>query len=177
MNNRIAQMYGYAVCFITVIVMLIAIKSVVDSAFDLSDPIRAESNRFRPDRPSLTSFELYKIESKRPGPNYATTTVANLPGPVAVVRGGVATQATTTSSKATVDTLSDAELRRRYDAEREGVIGDTRFSATRSLVGNFLLIVLAAVLFVVHWRWLKKRSDAVPVPPSTTRTNEPTDTR
>ena len=162
MNNRIAQIYGYAVCFITVIVMLIAIKSVVDAAFDLSDPIRAEGNRFRPDTPSLTSFELYKIQSRRPGPNYAMTTVSNLPGPVAVVRGGPATQASTTSGKATADTLSDAELRRRYDAEREGVIGDTRFSATRSLVGNFLLIVLAGVLFVVHWRWLKGRDDGPP---------------
>ena len=29
-NSRIAQAYGYAVCFITVIVMLIALKQVVD---------------------------------------------------------------------------------------------------------------------------------------------------
>jgi hypothetical protein len=95
------------------------------------------------------------------------------------MRGGSgpvpATTATTT--KAAADTLSDAELRRRYDAEREGVIGNTRFTATRSLVGNFLLIVLAAVLFVVHWRWLKKRTDFVPFPPSATRPTETTDTR
>jgi len=30
MNNRISQMYGYAVCFITVIVMLIAIKHLFE---------------------------------------------------------------------------------------------------------------------------------------------------
>jgi hypothetical protein len=172
MNNRIAQAYGYAVCFITVIVMLIAIKSVVDSAFDLSDPIRAESNRFGRDTPSLTSFELYKIQSRR------TPIVSSPDGSVMMTRGGGGqVPATTTSAKAAADTLSDAELRRRYDAEREGVIGNTRFTATRSLVGNFLLILLAAVLFVVHWRWLKKRTDSVPVPPSVTRTTETTDTR
>jgi hypothetical protein len=171
MNNRIAQAYGYAVCFITVIVMLIAIKSVVDSAFDLSDPIRAESNRFGRDTPSLTSFELYKIQSRRapvfPSPD----------GSVMVQRGAGGPASTTTPAKAAADTVSDAELRRRYDAEREGVIGNTRFTATRSLVGNFLLILLAAVLFVVHWRWLKKRTDFVPFPPSATRTTETTDTR
>jgi hypothetical protein len=91
--------------------------------------------------------------------------------------GPVPATTTTTTTKAAADTLSDAELRRRYDAEREGVIGNTRFVATRSLVGNFLLIVLAAVLFVVHWRWLKKRTDFVPFPPSATRTTETTDTR
>ena len=172
MNNRIAQVYGYAVCFITVVVMLIAIKSVVDSAFDLSDPIRAESNRFGRDTPSLTSFELYKIQSKR-APTFSSTDGSVMVAPV----GGGSVPAKATPAKAAADTLSDAELRRRYDAEREGVIGNTRFSATRSLVGNFLLILLAAVLFVVHWRWLKKRSDFVPFPPSATRPTETTDTR
>ena len=171
MNNRIAQAYGYAVCFITVIVMLIAIKSVVDSAFDLSDPIHAENGGFGRMTPSLSSFELYKIQSRR-------APVINTGGGIAVVaRGATPDPAITAPSKATTDTLSDAELRRRYDAEREGVIGNTRFTATRSLVGNFLLIVLAAVLFVVHWRWLKKRTDPLPVSPSGARVIEPTDTR
>ena len=170
MNNRIAQMYGYAVCFITVIVMLISIKAVVDAAFDLSDPIRSEGTRFGGTTPSLTSFELYKIQSKR-APVFTTG------DGVMVARGPVPAPAGATSTKTVADTLSDAELRRRYDAEREGVIGNVRFSATRSLVGNFLLIILAAVLFVIHWRWLKKRSDSAPLPASGARTNEPTDTR
>jgi hypothetical protein len=48
-----------------------------------------------------------------------------------------------------------------YDAERDAAIGNARFRAIRSLVGNVLLIVLAGVLFVIHWRWLKRR-DATP---------------
>jgi hypothetical protein len=31
-NSRISQVYGYAVCLITVVVMLIGIKQVVDAA-------------------------------------------------------------------------------------------------------------------------------------------------
>jgi hypothetical protein len=136
-NSRISQVYGYAVCLITVIVMLIAIKQVVDAAFDLSDPIRAESGGYgRMGRP-LTNFELYRMEARR----QPTRDPA---------RAG---------EKASPDSAaSDADLKRMYDAEREAAIGNARFRATRSLVGNLLLITLAAVLFGIHWRWLKQRA-------------------
>ena len=175
MNNRISQAYGYAVCFITVIVMLIGIKQVVDAAFDLSDPIRANGGGYGMMGRQITSFELYKADAKRqPGVLRGTPYAPDAPA----VRVDPATAGT---SAAKADTLSDVELRHLYDAERENAIGNVRFRATRSLVGNLLLIVVAAILFGIHWRWLKRRdSDAVPVavyeagaPPIT----EPTDTR
>ena len=140
-NSRISQAYGYAVCLITVIVMLIGIKQVVDAAFDLSDPIRADGGGYgRMGRP-ITNFELYKMEARRQGPTRPM-------GP---------------GEKVSPDsTTSDADLRRMYDAERETSIGNTRFRAIKSLVGNSLLIVVAGVLFTIHWRWLKRR-DYVPV--------------
>jgi hypothetical protein len=140
-NSRISQVYGYAVCLITVIVMLIAIKQVVDAAFDLSDPIRAEGGGYgRMGRP-ITNFELYKMEARRQPSR----------GP------------TPTGEKASPDSAaSDADLKRMYDAERETAIGNARFRAIRSLVGNLLLIALAAVLFGIHWRWLRAR-DSMPV--------------
>src|SRR5881628_539523 len=94
-SPRIPQAYGYAVCFITVIVMLISIKSVVDAAFDLSDPIRAEAGRMGR---NLTNFELYKMEARQQGSRLPVA------GP----------------DKAAPDTVSsDADLRKAYDAERE----------------------------------------------------------
>ena len=64
-NSRISQVYGYAVCLITVIVMLIAIKQVVNAAFDLSDPIRADGGGYgRMGRP-ITNFELYRMEARQ----------------------------------------------------------------------------------------------------------------
>jgi hypothetical protein len=146
-NSRVAQIYGYAVCFITVIVMLIAIKQVVDAAFDLSDPIRADGGGYgRMGRP-ITNFELYKVEarSQAPGRDRSMATVSSVAPP----------------KGAADSTSSDAELRKLYDAEREAAIGNARFRAIRSLVGSTLLIVLAGVLFVIHWRWLKER-DASP---------------
>ena len=65
MNGRIAQVYGYAVCFITVIVILISIKSVVDAVIDLSDPIRADAGAYGRSGRSLSSFELYKLDAQR----------------------------------------------------------------------------------------------------------------
>lgn len=138
-NSRIAHVYGYAVCLITVVVMLIAIKQVVDAAFDLSDPIRAEGGRMGR---SLTNFEVYKMEARRQGP------ARDVAGPVAPK---------TSPDSAT----SDADLKRMYDAEREVAIGNARFRAIRSLVGNLLLIVLASILFGIHWRWLRAR-DSIP---------------
>jgi hypothetical protein len=139
-NSRIAQAYGYAVCFITVITMLIGIKQVVDAAFDLSDPIRAESGGYgRMGRP-LNSFELYRMEARRQPEARATP------------NGSI---------RAPADTASDADLRRMYDAERDLAIGNSKFRAVRSLVGNLLMIVVAGVLFFIHWRWLRER-DAVP---------------
>ena len=139
-NSRISQAYGYAVCFITVIVMLIAIKQVVDAAFNLSDPLRAEAGG----RP-ITNFDLYKEARRQPG-------VRDQNGPV---------PPSAAPTKNSADTLSDAALRKLYDAEREAAIGNARFRAIRSLVGNLLLITLAGVLFGIHWRWLRQR-DALP---------------
>ena len=154
-NSRIAQAYGYAVCFITVIVMLIALKQVVDAAFDLSDPIRADGGGYGRMGRDITNFEIYKAEAKRQ-PAVRTEMIA---------QGGPGVRpdqpATAATSKAAADTASDAELRRLYDAERETAIGNARFRATRSLVGNLLLILLAAVLFAIHWRWLRQR-DSLP---------------
>jgi hypothetical protein len=140
-NSRVPQAYGYAVCFITVIVMLFSIKGVVDAAFDLSDPLRAEAGG----RP-ITNFELYKNANRSPTPAKDQN-------------GPIPTTAAPVKSKA--DTLSDVDLRKLYDAEREAAIGNARFHAIRSLAGNLLLITLAAILFTIHWRWLRRR-DALP---------------
>ena len=141
-NSRIAQVYGYSVCFITVIMILISIKSVVDAMIDLSDPIRADAGGYGRTGRSLSSFELYKLDSRRePRP---PMTVAVAP-----------------AKTAPADSLSDTELRRLYEAEREQAIGNVRFRAMRSLIGSGLLILVSVVLFVVHWRWLRER-DTLP---------------
>lgn len=106
-----------------------------------SDPIRSEAGG----RP-LTNFELYKNANRSP------TATKDQNGP---------TPPSAAPVRARADTVSDVELRKLYDAEREAAIGNARFRAIRSLVGNLLLITLAAILFTIHWRWLRRR-DALP---------------
>lgn len=141
LNRFAAQVYGYAVCLIAVITLLISLKSVVDASFDLSDPIRATGGAFgRTGRP-LTSFDLYRFEARRSGPRDPRMPMESPMAPAA---------------KSERDSVtSDAELRKLYLAERDEQIGNARFRATRSLVGSILLALLATVLFWVHWRWLK----------------------
>jgi len=58
-QNRIPQIYGYAVCLVTVVTFLISVTELVNSVINLGDPLHAE--RFR-EAPSLASFENYKMD-------------------------------------------------------------------------------------------------------------------
>lgn len=139
-NNRIAHIYGYAVCLTAVIVMFFAAKMVIDAAINLSDPLRADLGGFSRMGLPLTDFELYKVEARR-RPRFQM-----YPGAIPP-----AVQPSDTA---------EAELRRQYDAERAATIDTGRFHATRSLVANLLLLIFAVSMFSLHWRWLK-RQDAL----------------
>ena len=131
-SNKIAQAYGYAVCFIAVVTILFSSKSIIDAAFDLSAPLRAD--RYRSDV-SLTSFETYKRErlERRPAP------VNNAPDSARIQ-------------------WTDQQLRQMFEDARVEQIDDVRFRAMRSLVSSIILIAIASLLFFTHWRWLRKES-------------------
>jgi hypothetical protein len=129
--NRIPQIYGYGVCIIAIITFLIGASSIVENLFDLANPLQA-SRGFGGDG-SLTSFEAYKA-----------------------TRGRAEPRPPARAGEAPADTLSDAALRRQYEALRADRIESTRYRAQRSLVNAVLLVILAAALFAVHWRWLQR---------------------
>ena len=133
-SNKIAQAYGYAVCFIAVVTLLFSSKGIIDAAFDLSAPLRAD--RYMSGM-NLTSFEVYKREraARRDRPT--------------MVEGAPAQR-----------TWTDAELRAMYEEERTSHIDNVKFRATRSLVSNVLLVAIAFLLFATHWRWLRRESAA-----------------
>lgn len=131
-SNKIAQAYGYAVCFIAIVTLLFSSKSIIDASFDLAAPLRAD--RYMSGM-NLTSFESYKREriERR-----------DRPAPVA---GGPAQQE-----------LTDAELRKLFEDERANHTEYVKFRAMRSLVSNILLVVIAFILFITHWRWLRREN-------------------
>lgn len=60
------------------------------------------------------------------------------------------------SSQARPDTTSEATLRVRYEALRTDRIARVRFQAWKAIVTSGLLLIISVVLFVLHWRWMKR---------------------
>jgi hypothetical protein len=127
--NRVRQLYGYTVCLIAVVAGLISTITALNNAFDLSNPLVAD--RFGGE--NLGSFEAYKA-----------------------TRGGPAWR---TDAKAQPDTVSDATLRARYEALRADRIDRNTFQARKQLVTSLVVLLSAIVLFVAHWRWLRRVPD------------------
>ncbi len=133
-TNRIAQIYGYAVCLVAIITILISITQIVNAAFNLSSPLRAEGyGRGGP----LTSYTAYRREQLQ-RVNAPERTRAGGP-----VRDSVAVP-------------TEAEIRQAFEDERLEQIGNVRFRAMRTLVTSTLLIIIASGLFFMHWRWLRR---------------------
>jgi hypothetical protein len=135
----IAPLYGYVVCVIAVVTFLISASGFVDAAFERSAPLMGRGGAYGPMGSSLGSFEAFrasyvdrKMMERRPGDPMPT------------------------------DTLSTDELRKRYEALRADRIAQMSYSASQRLVKHGLLILLAIVLFVTHWRWLRRQHDTTP---------------
>jgi len=138
--SRVPQFYGYAVCLVAVITLLLSVGGAVEAAFALADPLRAREREFGFEA-SYTSFEAFRATYPR-GVNIVTS------GP-----GGL-------TSSAQRDTLSDAELRERYSALRADHVARAGFEARQRLVKHGLLMLLSIGLFVTHWQWLRRERTA-----------------
>jgi hypothetical protein len=127
--NRVAQLYGYTVCLVAVVTVLIALPNLIDNVFKLSDPLRSDGIY----EPILSSFDAYQATWER--------------------GRGFTVQEGTPS----VAPPSEADLRQRYEALRVDRIATKRFEASRSLVTSTLVLLVALGLFVAHWRWLRRK--------------------
>ena len=84
--------------------------------------------------PSISSFEAFRL-------TYDRARRFNAPDP----------------SESKLDTVPEAELRRRYETYRADRIAATEVEARQTLVTKGVSLLLAAGLFVFHWRWLRRR--------------------
>jgi hypothetical protein len=125
---------GYTVCLIAVIVVLVSVRSIADDFITLANPLQAE---YGYGAQSLDSFEAFKATYNEPTNGYVT-------------ENG--------SSPRENPKPSDAELMARYEALRAERISSNIYGAKKSLVLDGLLLVIAVVLFIVHWRWLRTLS-------------------
>lgn len=130
--NRIAQLYGYTVCLIAVIVSLLSISSILDAAYDRANPLQSEMGF----GVSMTSFEAYRATYRRERVMFG--------------RGEAAEP----------DTISEAALRQQYDALVADRTAATRYRTAKSLMTSSVLLVIAVALFFLHWRWVRRLNGA-----------------
>jgi hypothetical protein len=130
--ERVPQLYGYSVCLIALAIAIVSITGIVGSAFDLTTPAMASDSDFGFE-PSVTSFEAYRSTYDRERhlmPNGSATVAA--------------------------DSTPERILRQRYEALRNDRVERAVVRAHRSLITNSFGLLLAIVLFAIHWRWVRK---------------------
>ena len=124
-QSKAPQIYGYAVCLVTVITFLIAVAGIIFAVMDLGDPLYAGNNH---NRASIASFENYKMDMMK--------------------------------SQAENETWvpDDATLKAMYEAEKDDRIRRVKHDSFRNLYINGALIFICIILFLTHWRWMRRVS-------------------
>lgn len=128
----IPQLYGYTVCLIAVVTMLISLNSVVNNVFEFTDPEMSReisTMEFMGGRSLEACKQRWIRTAGTPRPN----------GPAA----------------AAPDIPSDSTLMALCGEERTERVAAVRHRAMRSLVTSTLMLLVAGVLFGMHWRWLR----------------------
>jgi hypothetical protein len=131
--ERVPQLYGYTMCLIGLLWALSSVIGLVGSIQDLAAPAYHNRNEFGID-PSITSFEAFRLTYDR-----ARRFNGADPG------------------ESKLDTVPDAELKRRYEVYRADRIAATEVEARQGIVTKGLSLLLAVGLFAFHWRWLRRR--------------------
>ncbi|HYN07356.1 MAG TPA: hypothetical protein VES67_08205 [Vicinamibacterales bacterium] len=130
LGSKVAQFYGYSVCLVAVITLLVSTGSLAGALLEWGDPLHAGDVGGYPLR-SLASFETYKMDILNPpygGPQ-------------------------STPPRYTPD---DDTLRRMYEAARADRIQGVNARVRRTVVTNSVLILFGIALFRIHWRWQKR---------------------
>ena len=132
--ERVPQLYGYTVCLIAIIWAITSLLSIVGSTLALSAPeLHGESGYGL--EPSVTSFEAFRTTYDR-----ARRFASGDP------------------RDAQLDSVPEVELRRRYDVIRADHVRRVQYQSRRDIIIGTLSLVIAAALFVFHWRWLRRRA-------------------
>lgn len=127
----IPQLYGYTVCLIAVITILISLNGIVHNTFEFAEP---EMSREVTGEFGGRSLEACRQRWMRTASSTRPEAPAAAPAP---------------------DVPSDSALMALCAEERTDRIAAVRHRALRSLVTSTLMLLVAGILFAVHWRWLR----------------------
>lgn len=127
--NIISKIYGYAVCLVTVITFLICVSDLVNAIIDRGDPLHA--GFYGSNQQALASYEIYKVETLK------------------------SFKSESDPAKATL-VPDEKTMHAMYDAARQDKITAEMHRINKSMLVDTLLIVVCIILFITHWRWLRK---------------------
>jgi hypothetical protein len=125
----VSQVYGYAVCLVTVITFLISITALFTAVIDRSDPLHSGYNQ--PGSPSLASYENYKSDILKSNQKSADKiNEAYVP--------------------------DEQTLKVMYASARNDKIQSVQHNAFKSILISSLIILICIVLFFTHWKWMQR---------------------
>jgi hypothetical protein len=131
--QKMAQIYGYLVCLVAVITFLICVSTLISAILDLGDPMH--SGWTPPGTPSLASYENYRADILKSAPS-----------------GDDAAK--------TSYIPDDKTLRAMFEAAKNDKIQSVRHESNRTIIIDSILLIICFVLFITHWRWMRKLAKA-----------------
>lgn len=132
--ERVPQLYGYTACLIGLIWALTSVTTLVENVLNRGESALAASPEWGYGEPSVTSFEAFRATYER-AQRFSSGDATATPR----------------------DTIPETELRRRYEALRADRIAQTQFRTRNGIVTSLVGLVLGSALFLLHWRWLRRR--------------------
>ena len=136
-SNVVGAIYGYAVCLIAVLLVIANSAGFVSNAFRIADPGIGATPR----------GDVF-FRTRGPGPGFGDFP----PGPPAVL--SVQRPIDLGPAASGSPGPKGAMRTQRFEEIRGEMVAQGRINAVRGLVVNIVLLVIAALLFRAHWRWL-----------------------
>ena len=132
--HKISQIYGYAVCLVCIITILISVPNVITSLIDLSDPMHAGSWYPAGKDRNMASYELYKVDILSEYHGAKGDSTAYVP--------------------------DEATILSMFEAAKADKIQSATHIARRTVIVFTILTAIAVVLFIIHFRWMRALAKA-----------------
>ena len=124
-----AQVYAYTICLVAVITFLISVTNLVNAIIDIRDPLYSGSNFGG--TPNIASYDIYKMDILKSLPKLEESKGINF-------------------------ATDERTLKAMYDAEKAHKVQSVIHNSQRAITIGILLILIASMLFIGHWRWIQK---------------------
>jgi hypothetical protein len=135
-SQRMPQIYGYIVCLVSVITMIICLSNFIPAIIDLGDPLHSGPVFASQNSPSLASFENYKMDIlKSNAKEGAENSQAYLP--------------------------DDKTIMVMYEAAKSDRIVTATHQSRRTIIVTSIVMIFSIALFITHWMWMRKLSKMI----------------